>query len=94
MFPIFISHGPAFKRNYTIDTFKNVDIYPLMCFILGIQPGVNNGTLNTVLNMIDFKDSEKEFELGKLINHWHSKADKKRYIPVCSQIALFTIGKL
>lgn len=63
MFPIFISHGPAFKRNYTIDTFKNVDIYPLMCFILGIQPGVNNGTLNTVLNMIDFKDSEKEFEL-------------------------------
>lgn len=61
MFPIFISHGPAFKKNFTIDTFKNVDIYPLMCYILGIKPGVNNGTLASVLDMIDFKDAEKDF---------------------------------
>lgn len=53
MYPIFMSHGPAFKANYTIPTFKNVDIYPLMCFILGIQPGAgHNGTLGNVIDMV------------------------------------------
>ena len=35
MHPFFISHGPAFKENYKIKSFVNVDIYPLMCYILG-----------------------------------------------------------
>ena len=52
MHPIFLAHGPAFKKNYTIKSFNNVDIYPLMCLILGIQPGVNNGSLEIVTDMI------------------------------------------
>jgi ectonucleotide pyrophosphatase/phosphodiesterase family protein 5 len=40
MFPIFVAHGPAFKSGgYKVNNFHNVDIYSLMCFILGIQPG-------------------------------------------------------
>jgi hypothetical protein len=40
MFPIFIGYGPAFKNGgLKIDSFHNVDVYPLMCFILDIQPG-------------------------------------------------------
>ena len=53
MHPIFLAHGPAFKKNYTIKSFNNVDIYPLMCLILGIQPGVNNGSLEIVTDMIE-----------------------------------------
>lgn len=52
MFPIFIAHGPSLKANFTIPSFRNVDIYPLMCYILGIQPGTNNGTLGNVIDMI------------------------------------------
>jgi len=53
MHPIFISHGPAFKKNFTIKPFNNVDIYPLMCLVLGITPGVNNGTLSNVIDMVN-----------------------------------------
>lgn len=58
MYPIFIAHGPAFKQNYTIDSFNNVDIYPLMCFILGIEPSFNNGTLENVIDMIIFTETD------------------------------------
>lgn len=61
MYPIFIAHGPAFKQNYTIKSFYNVDIYPLMCFLLGLEPGVNNGTLDNVLDMVIYNEIEKGF---------------------------------
>lgn len=63
MFPIFISHGPAFKKNFTIPSFRNVDIYPLMCFILGIQPATNNGTLENVLDMVVYNTIDANFGL-------------------------------
>lgn len=56
MFPIFIAHGPVFKKDFKIEPFYNVDIYPLMCFILGIQPATNNGSLENVLDMLELKD--------------------------------------
>jgi hypothetical protein len=62
MYPIFIAHGPAFKQNYTIPSFNNVDIYPLMCFILGIQPAANNGSLENVLDMLVFRDRAKSLK--------------------------------
>lgn len=67
MYPIFIAHGPAFKRNYTISSFNNVDIYPLMCFILGIQPAANNGSLENVLDMLVFKDTVKSLKNNFLL---------------------------
>lgn len=36
MYPLFISHGPAFKSNFKIKNFRIVDLYPLMCHVLGI----------------------------------------------------------
>lgn len=65
MYPIFIAHGPAFKQNYTIKSFYNVDIYPLMCFLLGLEPGVNNGTLDNVLDMVIYNEIEKGFSYCK-----------------------------
>ena len=61
MFPIFIAHGPAFKQNYTVKSFRNVDIYPLMCFILEIEPGITNGSLENVLDMLMYTEKEKNF---------------------------------
>lgn len=65
MHPIFIAHGPAFKKNFTTPTFNNVDIYPLMCFILEIIPAVNNGSLANVKQMIVNKEFDCELITGK-----------------------------
>ncbi len=35
---IFVASGPAFKKNYKTVTLLNVDVYPLVCKILGITP--------------------------------------------------------
>lgn len=52
MHPFFIARGPAFKKGYISEPFKNVDIYPLMCHILGIDPAPNNGSLTRVLDIL------------------------------------------
>lgn len=52
MHPLFIAHGPAFKTSYKTKVFNNVDIYPLMCSVLGIEPAVNNGSIYNVEQML------------------------------------------
>lgn len=45
MKPIFIAKGPAFRSNQTVAPIKSVDIYPLICHLLKINPSPNNGSL-------------------------------------------------
>lgn len=45
MHAIFIARGPAFKSGVTIPAFRNVDIYPLLAKLLGIQAAKNDGSL-------------------------------------------------
>lgn len=52
MFPIFIGSGPRFKKDFIVDSFRNVDIYPLMCLILNVEPAPNNGSLEIVKMML------------------------------------------
>jgi len=40
---IFIAHGPAFANGKTIPAFANIQLYNLMCAILGITPAANDG---------------------------------------------------
>lgn len=40
---IFIGHGPAFTPGSQIPAFANIEVYNLMCRILGIQPAPNDG---------------------------------------------------
>lgn len=40
---IFIGHGPAFKAGSQIPAFANIQLYNLMCRILGIQAAPNDG---------------------------------------------------
>lgn len=41
MHGFFVAEGPAFKKNFKTGTLLNVDIYPLLCRIFGIEPRTN-----------------------------------------------------
>ncbi len=40
---IFVGHGPAFAPGRQIPAFANIELYNLMCRILGIEPAPNDG---------------------------------------------------
>lgn len=44
MHPFLAAHGPAFRKGYRHSSINIVDIYPMMCHILGLKPHPNNGT--------------------------------------------------
>nr|DBA25687.1 TPA: hypothetical protein GDO54_010051 [Pyxicephalus adspersus] len=46
MHPFLAARGPAFHKNYRMASINSVDIYPMMCHILGLKPEANNGTLS------------------------------------------------
>ncbi|CAL1538027.1 unnamed protein product [Lymnaea stagnalis] len=48
MHPFFMAIGPSFKKGFLVDSFNIVDIYPLMCHILGLHPSANNGSMKVV----------------------------------------------
>jgi predicted AlkP superfamily pyrophosphatase or phosphodiesterase len=43
MTALFIASGPAFARGVTLPMFDNVDVYPLLARLLGIEPRPNHG---------------------------------------------------
>ncbi|CAG7668638.1 unnamed protein product [Allacma fusca] len=52
MRPFFMAMGPLFKNNSVQEPFDNIDIYPLVCHILNIEPRPNNGSLERVLPLL------------------------------------------
>ena len=52
MWSIFFARGPAFRRGVEMGEFETVDLYPLMCHLLGIDPRPNNGSLIKVKSML------------------------------------------
>jgi len=52
MHAIFYAAGPAFKKEYLQPTFENVNIYPLMAEILGLNPADMDGKLKNVAGML------------------------------------------
>lgn len=54
MHGIFYANGPAFKKGYTIHSFQNIDIYPLICEILGFEiPNNIDGTISNVQDALN-----------------------------------------
>ncbi|XP_071764542.1 bis(5'-adenosyl)-triphosphatase enpp4 [Centroberyx gerrardi] len=45
MHPFLAAAGPSFRKGYRTTGLQSVDIYPLMCRLLSVPPGPNNGTL-------------------------------------------------
>lgn len=52
MHPVFVARGPSFRTGYTKASMRSVDLYPLMCNILGVQPRPNNGSLISVRDLL------------------------------------------
>jgi len=48
----FVAYGPAFKRGYVAEPFSNVEVYNVMCKILGLTPAKNDGDLDRVKKML------------------------------------------
>ncbi|HEX8638991.1 MAG TPA: ectonucleotide pyrophosphatase/phosphodiesterase, partial [Pyrinomonadaceae bacterium] len=48
----FIAHGPVFKKGYVAEPFENVNVYNLMCKILGLKPAQNDGNLEKVKDLL------------------------------------------
>ena len=45
---VFVAHGPAFKRGVVLPVFDNVDVYPLLTRLIGIQGEKGDGKLGPV----------------------------------------------
>lgn len=52
MHAIFYAYGPDFKEDYTAETFKNADLYPLISEILNLEPAETDGKLKRTKSML------------------------------------------
>lgn len=64
MKPIFIARGPNITENHLAPTIRNIDIYPMICKLLGIEPAPNNGSLQATAN---FLVNEKHVGVGGIV---------------------------
>ncbi|CAL9698787.1 unnamed protein product [Knipowitschia caucasica] len=46
MHPFLAAVGPSFRQGYRLSSIQSVDVYPLMCRLLGIEGRPNNGSLS------------------------------------------------
>ncbi|KAL9951359.1 hypothetical protein ACROYT_G044010 [Oculina patagonica] len=66
-YSIFYARGPAFREGAVVRPFNTVDLYPLMCKLLGIDPRPNNGSLENIQAVL--KGNVSPAEAGKEQNH-------------------------
>lgn len=52
MHPFLAAQGPAFRKGYKMSSFNSVDLYPLMCHLVGVLPEPNNGSFAHVRCML------------------------------------------
>ncbi|XP_036910063.1 ectonucleotide pyrophosphatase/phosphodiesterase family member 5 [Sturnira hondurensis] len=52
MHPIFLAHGPAFRKNFTREAMNSTDLYPLLCHLLSIPAMPHNGSLRNVQDLL------------------------------------------
>lgn len=52
MHPIFLAHGPAFRKNFTKEAMNSTDLYPLLCHLLNITALPHNGSFRNVRDLL------------------------------------------
>ncbi|XP_047217096.1 ectonucleotide pyrophosphatase/phosphodiesterase family member 2 isoform X3 [Girardinichthys multiradiatus] len=60
---IFVGYGPTFKFKTKVPAFENIELYNVMCDLLGLKPAPNNGThgsLNHLLRTPTFRPTMPE----------------------------------
>jgi hypothetical protein len=90
MHPIFIARGPAFKKNYVADPFETVSIYALVCHLLDISPRHNNGSFDSVKQLLVNFEKGHEYTLITAITRNLSSFDVDR--PMMYRASLLSRG--
>nr|XP_045626408.1 venom phosphodiesterase-like [Procambarus clarkii] len=49
---LFIASGPDFKTQMEAEPFQNIELYNLMCYLTGVEPSANNGTLGSLYHIL------------------------------------------
>ena len=49
---LFVAHGSAFKKGFVAEPFENVNVYNLMCDILGLKPAKNDGNIGIIRSVL------------------------------------------
>ncbi|KAK3882852.1 hypothetical protein Pcinc_012785 [Petrolisthes cinctipes] len=49
---LFVGVGPDFRQQVVVDDFHNIELYNLMCTMVGIEPAPNNGTLGSLRHFL------------------------------------------
>ncbi|CAL8314309.1 unnamed protein product [Lota lota] len=49
---VFIGYGPHLKHKTTVPPFENIEVYNLLCDLLGIPPAPNNGTHGSLNHLL------------------------------------------
>ncbi|XP_070707967.1 ectonucleotide pyrophosphatase/phosphodiesterase family member 7-like [Pempheris klunzingeri] len=57
MKPFFRAVGPDFQKKLVFGPFETVNVYPLMCHLLGIKPEINDGHLDNTKHMLVPKEN-------------------------------------
>nr|XP_019829413.1 PREDICTED: ectonucleotide pyrophosphatase/phosphodiesterase family member 2 isoform X1 [Bos indicus] len=60
---VFVGYGPTFKYKTKVPPFENIELYNVMCDLLGLKPAPNNGThgsLNHLLRTNTFRPTVPE----------------------------------
>ncbi|XP_071118759.1 uncharacterized protein [Haliotis cracherodii] len=73
---LFLAHGPAFKQQFSADTFENIEVYNLMTSVLGVTPAPNNGTPGALNHML--KDPPASLEADPLPPAYRNCSDTRQ----------------
>ncbi|KAK5931566.1 hypothetical protein CesoFtcFv8_000142 [Champsocephalus esox] len=49
---IFLGYGPTFKFKTKVPAFENIELYNVMCDLLGLKPAPNNGTHGSMNHLL------------------------------------------
>uniref|UniRef100_UPI00398E6C12 autotaxin isoform X3 n=1 Tax=Pristiophorus japonicus TaxID=55135 RepID=UPI00398E6C12 len=49
---VFIGYGPSFKYKTKVPSFENIELYNVMCDLLGLKPAPNNGTHGSMNHLL------------------------------------------
>ncbi|XP_074841730.1 autotaxin isoform X2 [Carettochelys insculpta] len=49
---VFIGYGPTFKHKTKVPPFENIELYNVMCDLLGLKPAPNNGTHGSLNHLL------------------------------------------
>ncbi len=61
---IFVASGPDFKVNEKVESFENVNVYPLMCRLLRIDCHQNSGSKEVVDRLL-VRNNSNSLSIGK-----------------------------